>query len=332
MGHRSASGNPAFRLTKGHSAAMLAIINVILPVFALMALGYLAVRFRLFPTEGVRGLVMFVNNFATPCLLFNALAKSDFSTAFNWSVIGSFYVGAIFVFVTGCLVSFHVFRQRPGESVASGFSGTFTNTVLVGIPILSRAYGQDALVTAFSIIAFHASMLITVGMLTMEFARRDGAPLHKTAWVAAVRVFSNPLLWGIALGAAVNLMHIPIAEPVDAFVGMMAAAVTPAALFGLGGALNDYRLSESWAQSLTMSVLKLLVQPLIAYLLMVHVFHVDHELLRYGVLLAAMPTGINAFVFASYYNRSVNIATNTILISTVLSVVTVSAWLYLLGL
>lgn len=311
---------------------MLAIVNVILPVFALMVLGYSAVRFRLFPSEGVRGLVMFVNNFATPCLLFHAMATSDFSTTFNWSVIGSFYAGALVVFLAGGLISFHLFKNRPGESVASGFAGTFTNTVLIGIPILQRAYGQDALVTAFSIIAFHASMLITLGMLVMEFARRDGAPLHKTLWVAFLRIIANPLLWGITLGVVVNFLHIGLIEPVDAFVSMMAAAVTPAALFGLGGALNEYRLSESWAQSLAMSVLKLLVQPAIAYLLMVYVFHVDHEYLRYGVLLAAMPTGINAFVFATYYNRSVNVASNTILISTVLSVVTVTGWLYLLGL
>ena len=113
---------------------------------------------------------------------------------------------------------------------------------------------------------------------------------------------------------------------------MMAAAVTPAALFGLGGALNEYKLSESWAQSLTMSVLKLLRAA--GDRLGAHgpVLHVDHEYARYGILLAAMPTGINAFVFATYYNRGVNVATNTILISTVLSVLTVSAWLYLLGL
>ena len=310
---------------------MLAIFNVILPVFALMALGNLAVRFRLFPSEGVRGLVLFVNNFATPCLLFHAMATSDFSTTFNWSIIGSFYAGAVTVFVIGALVAARLFGNRPGESVASGFAGAFTNTVLVGIPILQRAYGQDALVTAFSIIAFHASMLITFGMLVMEFARRDGAPLHKTLWVALVRVVSNPLLWGIALGTAANLLQITLIEPVEAFVNMMAAAVTPAALFGLGGALNDYRLSDHWAQSLAMAVLKLLVQPLIAYVLMIHVFHVDHEFARYGILLAAMPSGINAFVFATYYNRGVHVATNTILISTVLSVVTVSGWLYLLG-
>ena len=311
---------------------MLAILNVVLPVFALMALGNLAVRFRLFPSEGVRGLVMFVNNFATPCLLFQALATADFSATFNFSVIGPFYVGAVTVFTLGAVFAVKFFGNRPGEGVSSGFAAMFTNTVLIGIPIMTRAYGPGALPTTFSIIAFHASVLITMGMIVMEIARRDGAPLHKALWTAFIRIISNPLLWGIVLGIVFNILQIELAEPVDAFIAMMAAAVTPAALFGLGGALNDYKLSESWAQSLTMSALKLLVQPLIAYVIMVPILNVDHEYARYGVLLAAMPTGINAFVFATYYNRGVNVATNTILISTVLSVLTVSAWLYILGL
>jgi malonate transporter and related proteins len=311
---------------------MLAIVNVILPVFALITLGNLAVRYRLFPSDGVRGLVLFVNNFATPCLLFNALATSDFSETFNWGVIIPFYVGAVTVFFVGMLLSRRFFGRNPGESVASAFSATFTNTVLVGIPIIGRAYGEGALPTVFSIIAFHASLLLTFGMLTMELVRRDGAPLHKVLGVAFVRIIKNPLLWGIIFGIGANLLHIRLIEPAQAFVTMMAAAVTPAALFGLGGALNEYKLSENWAQALSMALLKLIVQPVIAWTIMVPILHVDHDVARYGVLLAAMPTGINAFVFATYYNRGVNIATNTILLSTVLSVVSISAWLYLLGL
>ncbi|WP_417309684.1 AEC family transporter [Devosia sp.] len=310
---------------------MLSIINVVLPVFALMAVGYLAVRFRLYPTEGVRGLVAFVNNFATPCLLFRALATSDFSTTFNWGVIIPFYVGALTVFVLGITFARRLFKDRPGESVASGFSAMFTNTVLIGIPVLQRAYGEGALATAFSIIAFHASMLITLAMITMELMRRDGAPLHQALGAAGVRIVSNPLLWGIVLGVAANFGGLTLYEPAQAFVDMMAAAVTPAALFGLGGALNSYRLADSWGQSLLMALLKLIVQPAIAWTLMVPILHVDHEVARYGVLLAAMPTGINAYVFATYYNRGVNVATNTVLISTVLSLLTVSFWLFILG-
>src|SRR5690606_13151487 len=167
--------------------------------------------------------------------------------------------------------------------------------------------------------------------LAMELVRRDGAPLHRALGVAMVRILQNPLLWGVALGLVVNVLQIDLIEPVHAFVAMMSAAVLPAALFGLGGALNEYRLSDNWAQALAMSGFKLIVQPAIAWVLMVPVLHVDPQLARYGVVLAAMPTGINAYVFASYYDRGVNVATNTVRITTIASVVTISAWLYLLA-
>lgn len=311
---------------------MLAILNVVAPVFAIIGLGYLAVRFRAYPREGVRGLVAFVNNFATPCLLFNAIATADFSTTFNWSVIGSFYAGALIVFAIGGILSVRLFKSRPGEGVAAGVAAMFTNTILIGLPLLQRAYGEASLTTAFSIIAFHSSLLITIGMVAMEVVRRDGAPVLKALGGAILRIGSNPLLWGIVAGALANVFEIDLPEPVDAFLVMMAAAVIPAALFGLGGALNEYRFSESWAQSLVMSVLKLVVQPAIAYVLMYYALGVDHEYARYGVLLAAMPSGINAYVFATYYNRSVNIAANTILLSTVLSVISITGWLYILSL
>src|SRR5687768_14598761 len=98
---------------------MLAIFNVVVPIFAIIALGYLAVRFKLFPREGVRGLIAFVNNFATPCLFFYAMATADFSAEFNWAVIIPFYVGALVVFIIASVVSSKVFGNRPGEGVSS---------------------------------------------------------------------------------------------------------------------------------------------------------------------------------------------------------------------
>lgn len=315
----------------GHSP-VLNILNVIIPVFALMGTGYLAVRYRLYPAEGVKGLVAFVNNFATPCLLFQAMTKADFSTAFNFTIIIPYYIGALCCLLGGALVSAKLFGSRPGESVSAGFSAMFTNTVMVGIPVLQRAYGDAAMPVVFSIIAFHAPALITIAMLVMELVRRDGAPIAQALSRAGLRIVQNPLLWGVALGLLFNLSGLPMPEPADAFLTMMAGAVLPTALFGLGGALNAYRLQENWRQSAVMSGFKLIVQPLIAYILMVPILRVDPAIARYGVLLAAMPAGINVYVFATYYNRAVNVASNTVLISTLASVLTISVWLSILSL
>ncbi|MEO6395988.1 MAG: AEC family transporter [Devosia sp.] len=311
---------------------MLQIVNVVIPVFAIIGLGYAAVRFRLYPAEGVRGLVSFVNNFATPCLLFQAMLTADFGSTFNPAIIVPFYVGSLTSLFVGAAVARRFFGNRPGESISSGFAAMFTNTVLIGIPVLQRAYGDAALPTVFSIIAFHAPALITIGMLVMELSRRDGAPLHQALAAALLRVVQNPLLWGVGLGLLANRLGVVLPEPGTAFLGMMSAAVLPAALFGLGGALNEYRLSENWAQASAMAVFKLLIHPIIAYVLMIHVLHVPMEIARYGILLAAMPSGINAYVFATYYDRAVNVATNTVLITTLASIVTITGWLYLLSL
>jgi malonate transporter len=310
---------------------MLDIFNVIIPVFAIIGLGYLAVRFRLYPAEGTKGLVAFVNNFATPCLLCLAMLNSDFNSTFNPAIILPFYAGALFSLLCGALIARKAFRQRPGESVSAGFSAMFTNTVLVGIPVIQRAYGTEALPTVFSIIAFHAPMLITLGMLIMELVRRDGAPLGKTLLVALVRIVQNPLLWGVVVGALGNRLGVKLPEPATAFLTMMSTAVLPVALFGLGGALNEYRLSESWAQASINSLFKLVIHPAIVYVLTVVVLHVPIEYARYAVLLAAMPAGINVYVFATYYDRAVNVAANVVLISTIASIGTITFWLWVLG-
>lgn len=311
---------------------MLSIINVIAPIFALMALGYLAVRHRLYPQEGVQALIAFVNNFATPCLLFHSIVTGDFRSAFNIGIIGPFYIGALSCFLIGIVLGRKLFRNTLPDAVSAGFSATFSNTVLVGLPIIERAYGQQAMPVVLSIIGIHGAVLMTVGMMTMEMVRRDGKPLLPAVLGALRRIASNPLIWGIAAGMTCNVLGIGFNEPVDAFLTMMSQAVVPAALFGIGGALNQYRLSESWAQSLLVSTLKLMLHPAIAYGLMVWVFRVDLGVARYGVLLAAMPSGINAYVFATYYNRGVSVAANTVLIATIASALTVSVWLFVLTL
>ncbi|GLQ05183.1 AEC family transporter [Sneathiella chinensis] len=309
---------------------MISVLSVVGPIFALVALGYVSVRLRLFPAEGVSGLISFVNNFATPCLLFQAMLTVDFSTAFNPRYLLSFYIGAFACFFVGFLIARYVFRRRAGESVAVAFSAYFTNTILLGLPIIQRAYGDEALPYLFAIVGFHAPILMSFGMLVMEFARRDGAPMKAALIQSLSKVVRNPLLIGITLGITANLSGIDLPEVVDVATQMMATAVLPAALFGLGGALNQYKLRESWQQALVSSLLKLCLHPAIALVLCHYVFGLPWEMTRVAVLTAAMPSGLNVYIFATFYNRSTDIAANTILQSTVLGVVTISTWLLLL--
>ena len=306
------------------------IIGIVGPVFLLIAVGFLSVQFKLFPIAGIAGLVSFVNNFATPCLLFRAMLNIDFRTVFDPGFLLSFYTGAFVAFAIGTAVARYGFGRRPGESLVVGFAAYFTNTVLVGLPIVHRAYGDMALPLIYAIIGLHSPLLMSFGPIVMELARRDGAPIGRTLRQATQRIVTNPLLIGIALGLSANLLDVPLPKVIDDATGMMTMAVLPAALFGMGGALNQYKLRESYGQAVVASLLKLLLHPLLALLSAVFVFKVPWELTRVAVLTAAIPSGLNVYVFATFYQRAIDVAANTILITTVMAVATVSLWLVIL--
>ncbi|MGB0498987.1 MAG: AEC family transporter, partial [Rubricella sp.] len=184
---------------------MLGVLQVVLPVFLIIGAGYLAVRAGLFAQSAVDGLMVFTQGFAIPCLLFAGIARLDLGQVFDWRLLLSFYTGATVCFFLGILGARLIFRRRPGESVAIGFGALFSNSVLLGLPIMERAYGADALAANFAIIAIHAPFCYFLGITAMEIARADGRGAADTARAVANAMFRNALMIGLALGFAVNL-------------------------------------------------------------------------------------------------------------------------------
>ena len=164
---------------------------------------------QLYPREGVRGLVAFVNNFATPCLLFHAMVTADFSHHVQLGRHRPVLCRrAGLLFASASIIAIKFFGNRPGEGVSVRLlRDVHQHRADRHADHASAPTATAALATTFSIIAFHASVLITIGMLVMELVRRDGAPLHQALLASPpVRIVSNPLLWGIAAGAVVQLL------------------------------------------------------------------------------------------------------------------------------
>jgi predicted permease len=307
------------------------LLIVVLPVFLVIGGGYVAVRSGVFSQSGVDGLMVFAQNFAIPCLLFRAIVDLDLARVFDARLLLSFYTGAVICFALGILGARVIFRRRPGEAVAIGFGALFSNSVLLGLPIMERAYGTASLAPNFAIISIHAPFCYLVGITVMEFARADGRGMADTARAVGRAMFRNALMIGLALGFVVNLGGIPLHETVRGAVDMMADAALPAALFGLGGILTRYALRASLGEAGMIAALSLLLHPAIAYGLSVWVFELPQEFVRAAVVTAAMAPGVNAYVFANLYSRGQAQAASVVLLATAASVLTVSAWLALLG-
>lgn len=305
---------------------MGALVEIILPVFLVIGFGYGSVRVGWFTDASTDALMRFTTHFAIPCLLFLAISRIDLGTDLNWRMLASFYAGATAVFVLGILGARVLFDRPWEDSVAIGFCCLFSNTVLLGIPIAQRAYGEAALAPVFSIVAFHSPFCYLLGITAMEITRNRSGRLLQAVPRILKAMFSNALILGIAAGFAVNLLSIPLPEVLIDATELMARAGLPAALFGLGGVLARYKPEGDLRTALFVVALSLAVQPAIVYGL-VQVQGLGQEALRAAVITAAMAPGVNTYIFADLYGRARRVAATSVLIGT--AACALSAWIWL---
>jgi len=185
------------------------ILTIILPVFIVLAFGYSAVWRGLFSNDHVDGLMQFVQTFAIPLLLFRAISTLDLGQNFDAPLLISFYAGVVAAFSLGLLGARVLFARPWEDCVAIAFACLFSNTLLLGLPITERAFGPDALLGNYTIIAIHAPFGYMLGITAMELARAQNAPLRSLPRKVVKAMFSNALVVGITLGIIVNLANIP---------------------------------------------------------------------------------------------------------------------------
>jgi len=308
---------------------MTGLLNVILPVFLVIGFGYI-VRWRGFFTDAdVDALVHFTQTFAIPCLLFLAISTLDLGASFDWRLLVSFYVGAFSGFGLGLFGARFLFARSWEDAVAIGFCGLFSNTVLLGLPIMERAFGPESLTGNFAIIALHSPLCYGVAITCMEIARSRGAPARHIPKKVLKAIFSNPLILGISLGFLVNLGGIPMPGVMADALDLMVGAAIPVALFSLGGVLYRYKPAGDMRVILFVCAISLVLHPAIAYALGT-ALGLGTEALRSAVVTAAMAPGVSTYVFANLYGAARRVAASGVLMGTGLSILTVWVWLAIL--
>ncbi len=308
---------------------MSALFDVILPVFLIVAAGFAAVRMGWMSTGTVDALGRFTQNFAIPCLLFSAISTVDLGRDFNLLMLASFYIGATSGFAAGFFGARLIFGRPWSDSVAIGFVGLFSNSVMLGLPISERAFGTAALANNFAIVALHAPFCYLLGVTMMEVVRGGGRLNGATLARVLRSMFHNVLVLAIALGFAVNLTGLAVPGVVTDAVDLLARAALPTALFGLGGVLVQYRPEGDLRAILFVTAVSLLLHPAITYGLG-RAFGLGIDPLRAAVTTAAMAPGVNTFIFASMYGKARRVAASAVLLGTAASLVTIWMWLTIL--
>lgn len=303
---------------------MLASIAIVFPIFALIALGY-GVRRGRFVDDGLgETLSRFVFIMAIPALLFSTLSRSDLPDVQPWAYWGAYFFALAVVWAIADLVARFFFADSHAGAVVAGFTAGQANLVLIGIPLVLSAYGEAAAAPLFLLIGIHLPITLTVATLFLEG--------RQTSWRAILlKLVRHPIILAILAGAAMRISGFDLPGPVWRTLEILGGAAVPCALVATGIALHRYGLGGDWRRPALITVLKLAVQPLIVYVIVFHVITLPPVWAATAVLLAACPTGINAYLLAQSYREGVALASGGVFLTTVMAMATTVIWLAILG-
>jgi predicted permease len=307
-----------------------AILNSVVPLFAVIFLGFFAGRAGFLGEAGIRGLGAFVFNFAIPPHVFRLMAETELSEITEWGFLGCYFLAQSAVFIGGAAIARLVFGLRAAEMTIQAFGSAFSNGVMLALPLLLWVYGDAGGVPALLIITLDVIIFSSVTVL-LELSRRGRGPAGlQIVGQAARGVLVNPIIMGTVLGILFSLSGLALPVVVEETLSFLGGAAAPSALFALGASLSLRRIAGSLGPATTMVAFKLFLHPLLAWLAFTYLLDLDPLWRNAGVIFAACPVGLNVYVFAQHYDVAIETASSAILISTALALVTITALLLLL--
>ena len=308
---------------------MNAVIDVVGPVFGLGLIGYIAARLGFFSENMAQGLARFVFDYAVPLLLVRMFAVAQLPDVIPLGLWVSFYVPVFGVYALGMLLAARRFERNFMEQVIAGFGCAFGNTVLLGLPLVLLFFGDEGALPFFILISIHGLSLFTATTVLLEYGRNRKSSLRELPLEVLKGLVKNPIIVGIAVGLALNRSATPLPGPIDQIAEYMQHAVTPCALFSLGASLTRYGIAGQLQESLLLIAIKMLLMPALVWTLSTAVFDLSPLGAMVVTLTAAQPVGVNVYLFAQRYESAQALATSSVFLSTVFSLLTLPALLYL---
>lgn len=314
---------------------MSAVVDVALPVFAILGAGYAANKLRLVGNDAAAAFNGYVYWAGLPPLLFLSLARKPLGEVLNGPFIVAFLLTLAITAALGIVAARLLDPKKPlPDLVQDGLNACFPNTGNMGIPLFLAAFGPLGVAPAILATVIVSSIAIGAAVVGMEAARARGQGVGRAAMQVAASLIRNPLLVAPALGMAVSAAGIQLPAPLVTFGDLLGGTAGPCALFGIGLFLATQPLREDVRAKIAATgattVLKLLVQPLVALALLTWVVPLDGFWAGSLLILAALPTGALTYVVSSRYGVAEERTSTSILVTTVLSIATLSAVLGIL--
>ncbi|TBO32900.1 AEC family transporter [Aquabacterium lacunae] len=269
------------------------------PMFAIVGLAYLLTR-RWRPSPALdEGLTRLLFQFALPGLLFGLMSDLSRLPPVDPRVLLAFFGSCFIVFALARWLAWRAFRLDGVSQSLFALAAIFSNNALLGLPLAQATLGDAAMPTVALVLVFNSLTLWTLVTVSVEWARHG--QLNATGFLATLRsVLRNPLILAILSGTAVGLSGWQMPQGARQVLHGIGWVAAPLALFSLGMGLAQHGLKAQWPLSLSMTALKLLLQPLVVWLL-ARTLGLGLVETQAVVLLGSIAVGANVYLMSRHF-------------------------------
>lgn len=309
---------------------MTDILNLALPYFGLMFIGFACGKLKKLPESGLTWMSFFILYVALPALFFRILAKTPFEQLAQWTFIEATSLATFSAIALSVLAGLVMLRGRLDHATLAGVAGGFGNVGYMGPGLAIAAIGTEATVPVALIFCFDALIVFLVVPILMSLSGARTGGLWATLRKAVRSIVLNPLLLAAGLGVAAAALHFDMPVALDRLLQFLYVSAAPCALFAIGVTVALRPINRVAPLVPLLVAIKLLVHPLIVLATLAWLGPFARPWVQTAVLMAALPPALTVYVFAREYETWLEEASSVVLIGTALSVATLTAAMWAL--
>ncbi|MGE3870067.1 MAG: AEC family transporter [Pseudorhodoplanes sp.] len=308
---------------------MIEVLNLALPYFGLIFLGYGCGKFKRIPDTGLAWLSFFLIYLALPCLFYRVLAKTPLDELNNIPFVVATTLATYAAFAIAFAVGMFVMQWRMPESTLAGLAGGYGNIGYMGPGLALSTFGPQAAVPVALIFCFDNILLFSLVPFLMALAGTEKKSLAATAYEVLTKIILHPFIIATVLGVISAAMHFEPPVALDRLMQFLQNAAAPCALFALGVTVALRPLPKIPWEVPPIVCIKLVLHPLLALFLLSLLGPFSEVWVYTALLMAALPPALNVFILARQYDTWVEQASSSIMVGTLVSVVTLTTVMWL---
>jgi len=300
-------------------------------VIFIIAIGFGLARMQWVRQAAIKDLSNLVFYVLTPALLFRTMMNVKLAEL-DYTPVAIYFLAVVIVFGTTLLM-----QGLSILSSARALAHTFSNTVMIGIPLVGLVYGQEGLIVLFTLISIHALVLMTGGTIVFELAAARQAgyegvrrSMGRTLLVAVKNSILHPVPIPIIAGVLYAQTGWPLPEMVDKPLQVMGQALGPMSLLLVGVTLAYSRFSGNVMAALRIAIVKTVIHPAV-FIACAWLLGLRGMPMAAMAMAAALPVGANVFLFTQRYQIAEDEVSASIALSTTLAFVSLPLVLVMLS-